>query len=91
MIEILGLAILCWMFAEGFEPIQVLKKSFCEFDLSDPTYWTGLLHWIIKAINCSLCTGFWVGLIYFENIFNAAIISVLAESISRLNKNTITL
>jgi hypothetical protein len=90
MIELFGLAVICWMIAEGFEPLQVFKKI-GPYDISDPSYWTGLMYWIVKFINCSLCCGFWIGLIYYEDIFKAALTSVIAEGISRLNKNTMSL
>jgi hypothetical protein len=93
MIELIGLAALCWMFAESFEPIQYLKKNLYPcYDLSDPSYWSGgIMYWFVKFINCSLCSGFWFGLIYFEDIFKAAIVSIIAEGISRINKNTMSL
>jgi len=86
MIHLIGLAILSWMFAEGFEPIQLIKYK---LKLNDPDiYYGGLVYWIVKAINCSLCTGFWTGLIFFQDPFKGAIVSVVAEAISRLNKLT---
>lgn len=36
-----------------------------------------------KLLYCSLCSGFWIGLIYTHNIFMACIISVLAEYIDK--------
>jgi hypothetical protein len=42
----------------------------------------------IKPFNCTLCMGFWIGVIYFcifdyTNILYAFIVSVLAEIIDR--------
>lgn len=88
MIEIIGLSILCWMFAEGFRPLQILKQF---LHIDEPSG-DSISYWIILALNCSLCCGWWFGLIYFQgDLFKAAITSVLAEAISRINKNTMTL
>lgn len=88
MIQLIGVSILCWMFAEGFEPVQVLKRML-HIDEPDGDC---LSYWLIKGLNCSLCIGFWGGLIYFQgDLFKASITSVLAEAISRINKSTLTL
>ena len=88
MIQIIGIAILAWMFADGFEPIQIFKHIFL---IDNPDDWSGVMHWLVKLINCSLCVGFWSGLIITEDIYTAAITSVLAEAVSRINKSTIIL
>lgn len=36
-----------------------------------------------RLLECALCTGFWIGLAFTFNIYLAAIISVVAEFISR--------
>ncbi len=85
---IFGLAILCWLFAEGFAPLQALKA----FLHIDEPQGDSLSQMLISALNCSKCVGLWGGLIYFEgDLFKAAIVSVLAEAISRLNKATLML
>lgn len=36
-----------------------------------------------RLLECALCTGFWIGLAFTFNIYLAAIISIVAEFISR--------
>jgi hypothetical protein len=43
-----------------------------------------LAWWIWYLCNCSLCSGFWIGLFSYENISQASIVAVLAETIHRL-------
>ena len=82
----LGLAAISFLFASGAEPIQLLKHKFNLLTIEDHNpEWKNFL---IKLINCSLCSGFWVGLIFTQSLYSAAIISILAEYICiKLNQN----
>ena len=79
MVKLIGLACLSFLIAEGAEPLEYLKQKIR----------LERFHWINKLLTCSLCCGFWVGLMGTQNILNAAIVSVCAETISRINKKTI--
>jgi len=74
MIDILGIAILCNMLTHWFEPIQNIK-----FKVVDRLPW-----WIAKPFICSKCSGFWVGLIYFQNPILAAVTSLTSYLIDNL-------
>jgi hypothetical protein len=41
----------------------------------------GLWHW--RLINCAMCSGFWLGLIVTLSLYQAAIISIVAELICK--------
>ena len=66
MIEILGLAILGFMIAEWFQPLQWLKNKLKVF------------NWplIGKHLYCVKCTCFWLGLIVTQSLYSAAIVSI---------------
>lgn len=86
IIQYLGLAAISFLFATGAEPIQLLKHKLNLLNIEDHNpSWKNLL---IKLINCSLCSGFWIGLIFTQSIYSSAIISILAELICiQINKN----
>jgi hypothetical protein len=69
--EIVGLAILGFFIAEWFQPIQFVKNK-----LELYKYWWG------KHLFCVKCCSFWLGLAVTLNLYQAAIISVLAYVIS---------
>lgn len=79
MIIIIALACLNVLFMTA-EPIIILKRAigFKEenFDQYKPTK-----RFFHKLLYCCLCTGFWLSLIISQNIFIAAIASVLGEYI----------
>lgn len=81
MLELIGMAIFAWLLAEGAEPAMYLKEK---LRLTEDNMFGRLFY-------CSLCLGFWVGLIYFGTIYQAAIVSGLAEAVSRINKYTMTI
>lgn len=55
-----------------FTPLQRILDDKCSYD------------WVITLFSCSLCLSFWIGLIYFQNPFNAAISAVLSSFINKL-------
>lgn len=73
MIELVGFAILVVMFASWFGPIQALKEH---LKLEEIRF-----AWILS---CPKCLGFWSALIYFQDIFTAGVVSLLAYFISHL-------
>ena len=77
--QMIELACLSWLLAEGASPANQLK-SFLRIER---------IHWLNTLLTCSLCLGFWVGLIGTQNILHAAGVSVMAEALSRINNRTI--
>lgn len=79
MIYILALACLNVLFIVA-EPIILLRRYVGfreeEFDSYKP-----LKRFFHKLVHCCLCSGFWISLILSQNIFIAAIASVLGEYI----------
>jgi len=71
MINLIGLAILGVMIAEWFSPLQNLKNKFKWYE-----------HSLLKHTYCVKCVSFWLGLIITLNLYSAAIISVMAYTIS---------
>lgn len=76
MITFTGLICLTYLFINA-EPIEWVKKFF----LVDQTARTNK-QWhmgLITLFNCSLCSGFWIGLIYYQDIMMAALVSLASE------------
>ena len=83
---IIALAGAGWLFAEGAAPIQWLK-SLVSLD-NDAVIINTLKRIIRELINCSLCLSFCIAVAYTMDWKCAVIVSLLSESISRLNKAT---
>lgn len=80
----LGLLCLTWLFVKGSEPLQFLKKLVnLHNDTPLRNVWMIVLR---KLVNCSLCSGFWIGLIYYQNILSASLFAICAEVFDRLLK-----
>jgi hypothetical protein len=43
--------------------------------------------WYFRLLNCAMCSSFWIGMILTLNIYDAAIISILAELIDKKLNN----
>ena len=73
VVELVGFAIIGVMVASFFQPIQVVKE------------YIGLdkirFGWVFS---CAKCFTLWAGVIYFQDIFKAVIVSLLAYFISFL-------
>lgn len=80
ILELAGLACAGYLFAEAAQPVQYLKKL-CRTDR---------VGWLSQLLDCSLCSGFWIGLVYTQNVLSACIVSVMAEVVSRWMKKNIT-
>lgn len=79
---LLSIASASFLFAVGAEPIQNIKRF---FKLDNDAYIKNKYHhFFVKLLNCSLCSGFWIGLILTQNILLACLISVLAGLIEKL-------
>lgn len=71
-ITILGLACLTNLFVHSGPMIYLRMWLFGAKD-----------RWWINLMECAMCSGFWIGLIFTWNLYLACIISILAEFISR--------
>ena len=84
LLQILGLSVLVNMYTFWFNPFKIQQwkdkqiTRFTEWYIDHNMYW---LQSIFRLLYCEKCIGFWVGLIYFQNIFYAAITSLLAYSV----------
>lgn len=89
-IKFIGLLCLTWLFTEGSAPIQFLKKII-KVNKEAETHKIPLWKQVTQAlVNCSLCSGFWIGLVYYwatghpNFILMACITSVGAELFARI-------
>jgi len=74
MIDLIGLAVLGFMIAEWFQPIQWLKDQWRVYE------------WplIGKHLYCVKCTSFWLALFVTQSLYSAAIVSIFGYTISYL-------
>ncbi len=77
MEKFIGIILVTLLIAEYAEPIQFIKRTLSIDNLSDPKTILGRLSQ--KFFNCSQCIGFWAGLIVYQDIYMAAIISFASE------------
>lgn len=78
--NIIGLAILGNFVAHWFEPIQGAKVKLIDLFKFNATIHNSL----DLALNCGKCMSFWLGLLLFQNIFIAALCSLVGFLISHL-------
>lgn len=85
LITFISLLCLVYLFVKGAEPIQYLKSKLniaCDSQYQHPIQW-----FILKLVNCALCSGFWIGLIFYQTILLACLVSVGSELLYRtMNK-----
>lgn len=87
-IKFLGLLALTWLIVEGAAPIQFIKSVLGVGADTKSKQWGRIV--ISKLLNCFLCTGFWVGFIYYLCVWHeafilmACLVSVCAEIFGRL-------
>jgi type III secretory pathway component EscU len=85
-INFIALLSLTWLFTEGATPVQFLKKLF-NVHADAETAKLSLTKKVVQGlINCALCSGFWIGLIYYQNLLMACLVSVGAELFARAIK-----
>jgi len=77
--SIIGTAILGNFIAHWFSPIQEVKRRF--FNLLS---FIPFINYLEEALNCSKCSSFWLSLIIFQDLFIAAITSLLGYLIQFL-------
>ena len=81
MVEFIAICSLVFLFAVGAEPIQWLKALVNVQE--DAEYKNKVQYFFVKLLNCSLCVGFWVGLIFYHSILFAGLVSIGSEFIAR--------
>lgn len=84
IINFIGILSVTWLWVEGAASIQFLKHLINIGSLSNPKSLT--LTVIQKLVNCSMCSGFWIGLAYYQNFLMACCVSISAELFQRLIK-----
>jgi len=85
MIEIIGYAVIGFMVAEWFRPVQWLKEVIIDFfeAVIRTVYLRPRFEFRYKhLLYCSKCVTFWGTLIYTQDILTAAISSILAYIIA---------
>lgn len=84
MVKFIGLICFTWLFVKGADPVQFVKEFFGVANDSTPKQiYKQVLQ---KFLNCSLCTGFWIGLAFYQDFYLACIISLTAEAFERVEK-----
>jgi hypothetical protein len=81
MIELVGIAILINFYTFWFNPfgIQEWKDAkitrLLEWSIDKEYFWVQSL---LRVLYCEKCIGFWVGILVYQDIFLAAILSLTA-------------
>ncbi len=76
LLLILGIASMSVLFVVA-EPMIISKHMV--FKMIFKKNYESNFFW--KLINCCLCSGFWIGLVITQDIYQASIISILSELI----------
>lgn len=80
--KFIGLICFTWLFTVGAAPVQFVKRL---FEVSNKCEPKAVYKQVTqKLINCSMCMGFWIGLIFYQDIWMACIISLTAEAFCRV-------
>jgi hypothetical protein len=82
IIKILGLAALGFLLVNA-EP-AILLRRFIGFKEEEYNDYGVVKSFFYRMITCSMCLSFWIGLIVTQDIYQAAIISVLAMIIEKI-------
>jgi hypothetical protein len=82
--QYLGIIAITLLIVEFAEPIEWIKKYLGISNQSDPKTLTKQV--LQKLVNCSLCVGFWTGLILTFNLYEAAVLSFASELTYRIIK-----
>ena len=86
LLKLIGLSCIAVLFVVA-EPLILLKRR---LGLKEEDYelWGEKKRFIFRLLDCVLCSGFWIGLIFTLNILQAATVAVVAEIIfKQLNKS----
>lgn len=82
VIKFIGIICFTWLFTVGAAPIQFIKEFIGISNESQPKK----IYLIVlqKLTNCSMCMGFWFGLIFYQNFWLACIISLTSEAFTKV-------
>lgn len=81
-INFIGLLCLTWLITTGATPIQFIKQFIGIAEESNNK--NLFLRMLRKLINCDLCLGFWIGLLFYQNILIACVFSLSCEIFGRI-------
>lgn len=76
IIELFGVAAFAYFIAEGAAPIQQFKSWIMPDDDNRK-----FIVFFRDLYTCTMCLGFWVGLIYYENFLTACAVAIIAQLI----------
>ena len=82
--NIIAIAAITYLFIES-EPL-ILIKRFLGFKEENYNEYGKVKAFIYRLITCALCSGFYIGLIWTHSLQQSALISIVAEIITRLMK-----
>ena len=82
LIKIIGLSCMTYLFVNS-EPLILIKRGlgFKEEEYYDYGKIKGFIY---RLITCCLCSGFWIGLIFTLNIYEACVIAIISELINKI-------
>ncbi len=84
MVKFIGVILITLLFVEYAAPIQFIKRFFNVWTLDSPkeTY----KQVIQKLVGCAMCSGFWIGLAFYQSLYWAAIIAFCSEILNNILK-----
>jgi hypothetical protein len=85
--EIIAVSCVTLLFINA-EPMILLKRwmGFREEDICGVYK---VRDFFTKLLYCCMCSGFWIGLVFTQNFYQAVIISIISEFIDRKLKSTV--
>lgn len=84
MVKFIGIILIALLIVEYAAPVQSIKKWLRIANESTPRYLFG--GFMQKLFNCAQCVGFWSGLVVYQDIYMAAIVSFCSEVLHRIVK-----
>lgn len=85
VLKLMGLCCITILFVES-EPMVLLKR-FIGFKEEFYEEYNKVKQFIFRLISCVMCSGFWIGLAFTQDVFLASIISIVSELINDRIKN----
>ena len=84
IVYFIGILACVWLFVTGADSVDFIKEIFKVHSGTKTN--NVVLKVISKLVNCCLCSGFWIGLVYYHSFEMACLVSVSSEVFSRLIK-----
>lgn len=81
MKEFIGLICLTYLFVDS-SIMQKIKHLFGISNLDSPT--RKIQIFFQELLNCCMCSGFWIFLLCYQDLYLAAIGSILTETLKRI-------